>query len=145
MMATNRLKKNIGVGDEMKNILTFGSEEAGSSASIKIYGGPDAVNIYLYRGSTIMDQYIIFLHPSWLHELRDQIYNIGLGINKTPREYYNAKIRGVVKQYSIIANNYVAKDKLQIQEILEDRKTSEQNYEEYKKYIDTLITEMETK
>ncbi len=129
----------------MKNALEFGSKEAGVSAVIKIYGNADSVDVYLLRGSTTTKHYTIFLNPSWLQELRDRMNNIGLGINNTPREYYNAKIRDIVKQYSAIANNYVVEDNLQLKQILENRKTEEQNRIEHEKYIDTLITELESK
>jgi hypothetical protein len=129
----------------MKNVLIFSSKEAGDSASIKILGGADIVHICLFRGSSQTKDYTIYLNPSWLQELRDQFNNIGLGINKTPREYYNAKIRDVVKRFAVIADKYVEEDKLQISKILELRKTEEQNREDFKIYVDTLITDMETK
>jgi nitrogen fixation/metabolism regulation signal transduction histidine kinase len=70
------------------------------------------------------------------------MHYIGVGIHETQREYFNAKIRDVVKQYSVIANNYVDKDRKQISSAIEIQKTKEEAYEEFQKFIDVLFNDI---
>lgn len=126
----------------MTDEIKFGSIETGECASIRILGGADKVSVCLYYGSTEAKHYDIYLHPTIFQEMWDRIHNIGAVGLKTPREYYNAKIRDVVKSYSVVARNYVSVEREKLMKSLEELKTEQENYDEYKKYINSLISEI---
>ena len=126
----------------MTEQINFGSKETGDCASVRIYGGADKASVCLYYGSTEKKRYDIYLIPSIFQELWDRMHNTGVGIRKTPREYYNSKIRDVVKQYSVLAKNYVAEERGKVLKIVEARKTEEEMYKEHKEYIESLIVEI---